>query len=162
MIVTRGTRDVYIIGRGNRPEAYNLFFHRPRPLVPRHRTMEIAERLYASGEVREPLDTEDVRRGLRRARASGCDAVAVCFLHSYANPEHERMAGEIVKEVLPGCYVSLSHEILREYREYERISTTVVNAYIAPTVGGYVRNLQGPARALGFAANSRSCNPTAE
>jgi N-methylhydantoinase A len=150
LIVTRGTRDVYIIGRGNRPEAYNLFFHRPRPLVPRHRTVEVAGRLYASGEIRESLDTDGVRLACAELARLGVDAVAVCFLHSYANPEHERVAGEIVKELLPNCYVSLSHEILREYREYERISTTVVNAYIAPTVGGYVRSLQTRLSSLGF------------
>ena len=92
-------------------------------------------------------------------RKQGVDAVAVCFLHSYANPEHERIAGEIVEEALPGCYVSLSHEILREYREYERMSTTVVNAYIGPKVGGYVRNLQSRLGGTSAsAAISRSCN----
>ena len=150
LIVTRGTRDVYANGRGNRPEAYNLVFHRPRPLVPRHRTMEVGGRLYASGDIRESLDTNGVRLACEELKRLGVDAVAVCFLHSYANPEHERVAGEIVKQALPGCYVSLSHEILREYREYERTSTTVVNAYIAPTVGGYVRNLQGRLAPLGF------------
>jgi len=150
LIVTRGTRDVYIIGRGNRPEAYNLFFHRPQPLVPRHRTIEVAERLYASGEVRETLKTEDVLRACAELAREGVDAVAVCFLHSYANPEHERIAGKIVEQALPGCYVSLSHEILREYREYERTSTTVVNAYIGPTVAGYVRNLHSQLDGLGF------------
>jgi N-methylhydantoinase A len=123
LIVTRGTRDVYIIGRGNRPEAYNLFFHRPQPLVPRHRTLEAAERMYSSGEVREPLNVESVKSACAELKRNGVDAVAVCFLHSYANPEHERLAGRIVEEALPGCYVSLSHEILREYREYERMST---------------------------------------
>ena len=98
LIVTRGTRDVYIIGRGNRPEAYNLFFHRHRPLVPRHLTREVDERLLASGEVHEPLEPCERRRGLPRARRpKGVEAVAVCFLHSYANPEHERIAGEIVR-----------------------------------------------------------------
>jgi N-methylhydantoinase A len=150
LIVTRGTRDVYIIGRGNRPEAYNLFFHRPQPLVPRHRIFEVTERLYAFGEVREPLHTDDVRRACAELTREGVDAVAVCFLHSYANPEHERLAGEIVARELPGCYVSLSHDILREYREYERTSTTVVNAYIGPTVVGYVRNLHSQLDGLGF------------
>jgi N-methylhydantoinase A len=150
LIVTRGTRDVYIIGRGNRPEAYNLFFHRPRALVPRHRTIEVAERLYCSGEVRQALKIEEVQWACAELAREGVDAVAVCFLHSYANPEHERIAGRIVEETLPGCYVSLSHEILREYREYERMSTTVVNAYIGPTVGGYVRNLHSRLEALGF------------
>ena len=150
LIVTRGTRDVYMIGRGNRPEAYNLFFHRPQPLVPRQRTIEVSERLYCSGEVREPLKMGEVQRACAELARNGVDAVAICFLHSYANPEHERIAGQMVQQELPGCYVSLSHEILREYREYERMSTTVVNAYIGPTVGGYVRNLHSQLGSLGF------------
>jgi N-methylhydantoinase A len=150
LIVTRGTRDVYIIGRGNRPEAYNLFFHRPRPLVPRHRTIEVPERMYASGEIREPLDVESVKTACAELAKYGVDAVAVCFLHSYANPEHERIAGKIIEEALPGRYISLSHEILREYREYERMSTTVVNSYIGPKVGGYVRNLHSQLESRGF------------
>jgi N-methylhydantoinase A len=150
LIVTRGTRDVYAIGRGNRPEAYNLFFHRPKPLVPRHLTLEANERLYASGEEREKLDPASVRAACEAFAKEGVEAVAVCFLHSYANPEHERQAGEIVQAALPKAYVSLSHEILREYREYERISTTVVNAYIGPVVGGYVHNLQQRLKGIGF------------
>ena len=150
LIVTRGTRDVYLIGRGNRPEAYNLFFHRPRPLVPRSRTIEVPERMYSSGEVREPLNIESVKAACAVLAKDGVDAVAVCFLHSYANPEHERLAGKIIEETLPGRFVSLSHEILREYREYERMSTTVVNAYIGPKVGGYVRNLQSKLESHGF------------
>ena len=150
LIVTRGTRDVYIIGRGNRPEAYNLFFHRPRPLVPRHRTLEVDERMYATGEVREPLSCASVKAACAELAKEGVDAVAVCFLHSYANPENERLAGKIIEEALPGRYVSLSHEILREYREYERMSTTVVNSYIGPKVGGYVRDLESQLGSLGF------------
>jgi N-methylhydantoinase A len=151
LLVTRGTRDVYVIGRGNRPEAYNLFFHRPEPLVPRRRTLEIAERMYASGEVREAIDEQSVRDACEILARDGVDAVAICFLHAYANPEHEKIAGKIVEAALPGAYVSLSHEILREYREYERTSTTVVNSYIGPKVGGYVRSLQSRLREIGFA-----------
>jgi N-methylhydantoinase A len=150
LLVTRGTRDVYIIGRGNRPEAYNLFFHRPKPLVPRHRTLEIGERLYATGEVREHLSRESVRAACAELAKEGVDAVAICFLHSYANPEHERIAAETAHAALPGAYVTASHDILREYREYERISTTVVNAYIGPKVGGYVRALHGRLGKAGF------------
>ena len=149
LIVTRGTRDVYFIGRGNRPESYNLFFHRHRPLVPRHLTREIDERLLASGEVREPLRTASVEDACRALAGEGVEAVAVCFLHSYANPGHERAAGEIVRRMLPGAYVSLSHEILREYREFERTSTAVVNAYIGPRVGGYVRSLKESLAGIG-------------
>ena len=150
LIVTRGTRDVYFIGRGNRPESYNLFFHRHRPLVPRHLTREIDERLLASGEVHEPLQAASVEDACRKLAAEGVEAVAVCFLHSYANPGHERAAGETVRGLLPGVYVSLSHEILREYREFERTSTTVVNAYIGPRVGGYVRSLKESLSGIGL------------
>jgi len=150
LIVTRGTRDVYIIGRGNRPEAYNLFFHRHRPLVPRHLTREVEERLISSGAVHVPLDRAGVAAACRVFAAEGIEAVAVCFLHAYANPEHERIAGEIVRAFLPDAYVSLSHEILREYREFERMSTTVVNAYIGPKVGGYVQGLASHLGKLGF------------
>jgi N-methylhydantoinase A len=151
LIVTGGTRDVYIIGRGNRPEAYNLFFHRHRPLVPRHLTREIEERLLSSGEIFQPLNKASVTEACRALAAEGVDAVAVCLLHSYVDPTHERIAGAMAREALPQAYLSLSHEILREYREFERLSTTVVNAYIGPKVGGYVRNLKSRLAEAGFA-----------
>ncbi len=150
LIVTAGTRDVYTIGRGNRPEAYNLLFHRHRPLVPRRRTFEVGERVMAGGEVRTAMRREDVVAACDALKEEGVDAVAVCFLHSYVNPEHERAAGEIVRAALPDAYVSLSHDILREYREFERTSTTAVNAYIGPTVGGYVRSLKSSLGDIGF------------
>jgi N-methylhydantoinase A len=150
LVVTTGTRDVYIIGRGNRPEAYNLLFHRHRPLVPRHLTREVAERLLASGDVHWPLDRAGVQAAAQALKAEGIEAVAVCFLHSYTNPEHEREAGDIIREVLPDAYLSLSHDILREYREFERTSTTVVNAYIGPKVGGYVKGLKQNLGEIGF------------
>ena len=150
LLVTQGMRDVYIIGRGNRPESYNLFFHKHRPLVPRHLTCEIKERLLASGEVLEPLDRSSVEQAASFLKEKGVEAVAVCFIHSYINPEHEKITGDIVRKILPNAYVSLSHEILREYREFERMSTTVVNAYIGPTVGGYVQSLHSSLRDIGF------------
>ena len=150
LIVTRGTRDVYAIGRGNRPESYNLFFHRPQPLVPRSLIRETRGRLLASGAEHEPLDPQSVRAAAEALAAEGVEAVAVCLIHSYANPEHERRVGAEVARAMPGAYVSLSHEILREYREYERMSTTVVNAYIGPKVGGYVSNLKASLGAVGF------------
>ena len=150
LLVTKGTRDVYIIGRGNRPESYNLFFNRPRPLVPRHLTFEVSERLMSSGEVRTPLETKQIEEICDALAEENVEAVAVCFLHSYANPDHERAASEILREKLPGRYVSPSHEILREFREYERISTSVVNAYIGPKVSGYVDNLRSKLAGIGF------------
>src|SRR3954449_1238985 len=150
LVVTRGTRDVYIIGRGNRPESYNLFFHRHEPLVSRRMTLEIEERLLASGDVDTPLKKSSVAAACKALKAEGVEAVAVCFLHAYANPEHERIAGEMIKKAMPGVYLSLSHEILREYREFERMSTTVVNAYIGPKVGGYVKSLKSSLGEIGF------------
>src|ERR1700704_2056484 len=122
LVVTRGTRDVYIIGRGNPPEAYNLLFHKHRPLVSRRLTREVDERVLASGDVHAKMNRASLDDACRTLAAEGVEAVAVCFLHSYVNPEHERAAGEIVRRALPGAYVSLSHEILREYREFERTS----------------------------------------
>jgi N-methylhydantoinase A len=153
LIVTRGTRDVYIIGRGNRPEAYNLLFHKHRPLVSRRLTREVEERVLASGDVRQPLQHASVAEACRALAEDGVEAVAVCFLHSYVNPEHERIAGEMVRKALPHAYLSLSHDILREYREFERMSTTVVNAYIGPKVGGYVRSLKSSLGEIGFCGN---------
>ena len=150
LVVTRGTRDVYIIGRGNRPESYNLFFHRHQPLVSRRMTREVDERLLASGEVYEPLKKASVAEACKALKAEGVEAVAVCFLHAYANPEHERTAGAMIRKAMPGVYLSLSHDILREYREFERMSTTVVNAYIGPKVGGYVKSLKSSLGAIGF------------
>ncbi len=138
LVVTRGTRDVYKIGRQNRPEAYNFRFKRPVPLVPRSRTFECDERLAASGERLTVLTEQEIARVVTAVRDSGAAAVAVCFLHSYADPKHERALGEQLRAALPGVYVSLSHEIVREYREYERTSTTVMNAYIGPETSEYV------------------------
>jgi N-methylhydantoinase A len=153
LVVTRGTRDVYIIGRGNRPEAYNLLFHKHRPLVSRRLTCEIEERVLASGEVYRPLNRASIREACSRLAAEGVEAVAICFLHSYVNPEHERVAGEMIHDAMPDAYLSLSHEILREYREFERMSTTVVNAYIGPKVGGYVKGLKASLGEIGFRGN---------
>jgi N-methylhydantoinase A len=153
LIVTTGTRDVYIIGRGNRPESYNLLFHRHRPLVSRRMTREISERALASGEIYRPLERTELEDAARFFAENGVEAVAVCFLHSYANPDHERIAGDVIRQALPDAYVSLSHEILREYREFERMSTTVVNAYVGPRVGGYVKSLASSLGEAGFRGN---------
>jgi N-methylhydantoinase A len=118
LVVTRGTRDVYKIGRQNRPEAYNFRFKRPVPLVPRSRTFEANERLAASGAVLMPLTAEHTAEIVEAVRASEADAVAVCFLHSYADPLHEAAVGELLRAMLP--HVSCPDEIVREYREYER------------------------------------------
>ncbi|MEW6452132.1 MAG: hydantoinase/oxoprolinase family protein [Pseudomonadota bacterium] len=150
LVVTRGTKDVYIIGRGNRPESYNLFFNRHQPLVSRRMTCEVDERVLSSGDVDELLKKASVVDACKALKAEGVEAVAVCFLHAYANPDHERAAGAMIRKALPSVYLSLSHEILREYREFERMSTTVVNAYIGPKVGGYVKSLKANLAGIGF------------
>ena len=150
LIVTRGTRDVYKIGRGNRPEAYDIWFHRPEPLVPRHLTFEVDERLGPAGQVLTPFDRQQASGVAGQIAATGAEAIAVCFLHSWRNPVHERLMGEILTSTLPDCYITESHDILREYGEYERISTTVLNAYIGPKVRAYVEDLERMLGAHGF------------
>src|SRR6185295_1088413 len=97
LITTRGFRDTYAIGRGNRIEAFNLFFHRPQPLIPRELTFEVAERMNARGEVLTPLAEDEVRGLVRSLAGQSIEAVAVCFLHAYANPAHEQRVGEILR-----------------------------------------------------------------
>jgi N-methylhydantoinase A len=150
LITTKGFRDVYAIGRGNRIEAFNLFFHRPRPLVERSLTFEVPERINAAGEVLIPLDEAAVEDLVHTMLKQRVDAVAVCLLHAYANPAHERRIGEIVRRAMSDVFVTLSHEILREYREYERTSTTALNAYVGPVVQAYLRRLDGHLRTKRF------------
>jgi N-methylhydantoinase A len=150
LITTTGFGDVYQIGRGNRPDAYNLLFEKAVPLVPRDLVAEVSERLGAKGEVRKALDEASVRAAARRLKAAGIEAVAVVLLHAYRNPAHEVEVGRILGEELPGVYVTLSHEILREFREYERSSTTVLNAYIGPIVATYVEELKRRLKSSGF------------
>src|SRR6266545_3442661 len=150
LITTKGFRNVYEIGRGNRPEGYNLFFKRPVPLVPRDLRREVDERLYASGEVLTPLDEQSAAATIGALKAAGVESVAVCLLHAYANAAHERRLGELLREQFPQAFVSLSHEILREFREYERTSTTVLNSYVGPIVSGYLVSLEGMLADAGF------------
>lgn len=150
LVVTWGTRDVYKIGRGNRPEAYNIFFKRPVPLVPRHLTFEVEERLLASGEVLSPLNINQAKSVAEKITKLGVEAIAVCLIHSWANLDHEAKMGKLLAEIVPGTYLSLSHEILREYGEYERTSTTVLNAYIGPRVSQYIDDFEKMLMDQGF------------
>ncbi|MBW6424092.1 hydantoinase/oxoprolinase family protein [Rhizobium sp. XQZ8] len=150
LITTTGFRDVYAIGRSNRIQAFNLFFKRPQPLVPRSLTFEIPERVLASGEVLETLDEKAIIAIISEIQAAGVESVAVCLLHSWANPSHERRVGDMLRQTLPNIFVTLSHEILREYREYERSSTTALNAFVGPRVGGYLKRLETYLRSGAF------------
>jgi len=136
-VTTEGFEDILLIGRQNRPELYNFLAAARTPLVPTDLTFGAPERILHDGSVERELTAADAEDLARRIRDSGAESVAVCLLHSYANPAHERLLGE----KLDGLFVSLSHEILPEYREYERASTTVVNAAVSPLMDRYLRRL---------------------
>jgi N-methylhydantoinase A len=143
LLTTRGFRDVYEIGRQWRGEdVFNLFAPAPRMLLTRDRIFEVRERLGVQGEVIEPLMADDVSAAVSKLVADSVEAVAVCFLFAYANPIHEKAAAEIIRATAPGLYVSLSHEVNSEWREYERTASTVANAYIGPPVSRYLRTLE--------------------
>jgi len=149
LITNEGFRDILEIGRQNRPELYNLFFQRPRPLIPRSRRLTVAGRIGARGEELEPLDEEAVRR-IAREWCSRARVFVVVFLHSYANPGHEKRAKEIIEEVCPKALVVASHEVDPQPKEYERTSTTVVNALLKPVLSSYLSRVAGELRSAGF------------
>jgi N-methylhydantoinase A len=152
LLTTEGFRDVLEIGRQNRSEVYNLFVRRPRPLVARSDRIGVRERIDPTGAVVTPLDRNSLDAAIAQLEKTGVRAVAVSFLHSYANPAHERAAGEAVLERLPYAEITLSSEIDPEYREYERTSTTVVNALLVPLVRRYLEQLEREVRKLGVDA----------
>ncbi len=141
LVTTRGYRDALQIGRGNRPDMYNLRFHKPEPLVPRRLRFEVAERMLVDGTVETPLDRVRLEEIAATCRDEAVDAVAICFLHAYAWPEHERAAKSILSGLLPGVSITSSSEVCREWREYERTSTAVLNAYVQPILDRYLVNL---------------------
>nr|WP_055501079.1 hydantoinase/oxoprolinase family protein [Nonomuraea pusilla] len=143
LLAGEGARDVYQIARGNRDRMFDLRYRKPEPLVPRRDVMEAGGRLDYRGRELAPLDEESVRAAARRAREEGFDAVAVCLLFSYVDPAHELRAGEILREELgDGVLVVLSHEVAREWREYERTSSAVLEAYTGPVVRGYLSRIE--------------------
>ncbi len=149
LITTAGFRDTLELGRRTRPRAYGMT-GTFEPLIERPFRREVAERMNAQGEVVTPLDEAAVRREAEALTAAGCEAIVVHFLHSYANPAHELRAGEIVRSVWPNSYVTLGHELLSEYREYERGTTASVNAAVQPILDRYVQRLQADLSAKGF------------
>jgi N-methylhydantoinase A len=153
LLTTQGFRDIYEIGRVNRPESYNLFFEKHAPLIDRDMRFEIMERMDAQGAVLIPLDEEQVLKFAREAVDAGVQAVAILFLHSYRNPAHEIRAKEIVQKEFPQLFVTASHELSQEYREYERTSTAAANAYIGPRVQTYLTEMQTHLGDAGFGGN---------
>jgi N-methylhydantoinase A len=139
LFTTKGFRDVIEIGRQNRPRLYDLFFEKPRPLVPRHLRFEVDERVLPDGTVLKPVDAAEVESYAKKALGDGVVSVAVAFLHSYLNPANEETAAAVLKRYFR--YVTLSSEVSPEPREYERTSTAVVNAALMPLVGRYLEEL---------------------
>jgi N-methylhydantoinase A len=142
LIVTKGTGDVYQIARGNRPESYNILFQRAEPLVPRRLIFEIDQRTTAWGEALIPFNHMQAEEVAENIAKSGVQAVAICFLHSYQEPADEKRMAELVRQADGTKFITPSHEISRRSGEYERISTTVLNAYIGPRVSKYISNLE--------------------
>ena len=141
LITTKGFRDVLEIGRGNRPDLFNIRFEKPEPFVPRHLRREVNERLNYNGEVIVELNTKDVIDIVEYFKKENVQAIAVCYLHAYSNPEHEKKTVELIRSLWPEVAVTASHEVTNEWREYERTSTTVFNSYVKPIASSYINRL---------------------
>lgn len=152
LITTKGFRDLLELGRGRRPHMYDAQADKPTPFVPRDLRLEVTERVRHDGRVETPLDHAEVRAAVRTLRDSGVVSIAVCLLYSYVRPDHEQAIGEIILEEFPEAHVSLSSEVLPEFREFERLSTVVTNAYVGPVVADYLARLRETLAASGLPA----------
>ncbi|MFC5995758.1 hydantoinase/oxoprolinase family protein [Pseudonocardia hispaniensis] len=142
LLTTAGFRDVLEIGRASRPDLYNFRYRKPEPFVPRYLRFDVRERCDETGAELEPLSVADCESAVAAARAAGAKAVAICFLHAYANPDHERRCAEVVRQLWPEAFVTMSHECTQEWREYERSNTAVLNAYVQETASTYLDRLE--------------------
>jgi N-methylhydantoinase A len=141
-ITNKGFKDIIEIGRQNRERLYDLHYRRPQPLVPPNLRFELDCRVNSKGEIVKDLDPKEVEKLIETLKKEKVEAVAVCFLFSFLNPEHEKFVADLLREKLKNVHISVSSEILPEFREYERASTTVVNAYVAPKMAKYITTLQ--------------------
>ena len=153
LLITEGFRDIYEIGRINRPDAYNLFFQKHVPLIERALRFEVRERMLADGEIDKPLDDDEIAALGRELERLGVEAAAILFLNCYANADHERRAKAILEKNHPALFVSASHELSQEYREFERCATVAANAYIGPKVRRYIGEIDAHMRKAGFAGS---------
>jgi N-methylhydantoinase A len=154
LLATEGFRDVLEIRRGDRVDMYDLFWRQPEPLVPRRLRLPVRERLYATGEVHTPIELDDVRAAAETFKAEGCTAVAIAFLHAYANGEHELAAAQALRDAGFEGEISLSHQISGEYREYERTTTTVIDAFVRGRMANYLGRLGDALGERGFGGSS--------
>ena len=141
LLTTEGHRDVIEMREGLKDDRYNLRMPAPEPLVPRSRRLGVRERMRADGKIGTPLDPKSLASAVTRLKAAGVEAVAVCYLHAYRDARHERATKAALRKTLPGAYVSLSSEVLPQIKEYERVCTTVVNAYVGPALSRYLSRL---------------------
>jgi len=153
LLITEGFRDIYEIGRINRPDAYNLFFQKHEPLIERALRFEVHERMLADGEIDKPLDDAEIAALGDRIKSLGVEAVAILFLNCYANADHEQRAKAILEANHPAMFVSASHELSQEYREFERCSTVAANAYVGPKVRRYIGEIDAHMRNAGFSGS---------
>ena len=151
LLTTEGHRDVIEMREGLKPDRYNLRMPSPEPIVPRARRVGVRERIRADGRVAIPLDRRSLERAIRQLKTAGVEAVAVCYLHSYRDPRHEVATRKALARALPGVYVSLSSEVFPQIKEYERVCTTVVNAYVGPALDRYLSRLARRLKTAGYA-----------
>ena len=150
LVTSEGFRDLLELARQRRPHLYDLQTDKPAALVPRDRRLEARERVLFDGSIEARPDEEEIRALARRLAEMEVQAVAVCFLYSFVNPAHEEMAAEILRQELPDAFITTSHEVCPEFREYERLSTTVVNAFLGPVMAGYISKLAPRLREAGI------------
>src|SRR5438309_589338 len=150
LLTTEGHRDVIEMREGLKDDRYNLRMPPPVPLVPRVRRLGVRERMRFDGTVAIPLNARSLQASIASLAKARVEAVAVCYLHSYRNPRHEKQTGRALTRRLPGAYVSLSSEVLPQIKEYERVWTTVVNAYVGPTLANYLKNLAARLASHGY------------
>jgi N-methylhydantoinase A len=150
LITTKGFRDVLEIARIKRYDLYDLFIDKPVPLIPRSAIREVTERIAYDGSILIPLDENESRKVIGELARLGAESIAICLLHSYVNPHHERLLRKIIEEEFPEIQVSLSSEISPKYKEYERTSTTATNAYLMKGVAQYLHHLKEEFEKLGF------------
>ena len=150
LLTSVGHRDILEMREGLKPERYDLRLPRPEPLVPRYLRLGVRERVRADGRIETPLDEDSLGRAVRSLMRAKVDSVAVCYLHAWRDDAHERRTREVLERALPGVYVCLSSEVLPQIKEYQRVSTTVVNAYVGPLIRGYLEGLEKRLRDAGF------------
>ena len=150
LLTTEGHRDVLEMREGLKPERYNMRLARQEPLVPRRLRLGVRERLRADGTIEVPLDRASLEESIEQLKAEGVTSIAVCYLHSYGEDRHERETEQVIRAAMPDTYISLSCDVLPQIKEYERVSTTVVNAYVGPLIALYLGRLEAQLKEAGF------------